>query len=304
MNNLETIDLKVFCSVARLSSFAAAAQELGNSPAYVSKRIAELERSLGATLFHRTTRRVKISPQGELAYAWAQKILADVDGLAMDMSNTCVDLSGPLRITTSLRLGRNHVSPILTMLGKQHPKLEIWLELVNNRIDLIEEGIDIDIRVGEVREQNLIAHRIVRSERILCASPAYLAERGAPVCVSDLTHHECLLFRGRDQPFGVWRLEGPNGMETIKVTGRFGSNHGDIVRNWALEGCGIIMLSDWDVADDLQRGTLVRVLPEHSQSADVMAVTTCRSDGQAKIRQGLELLTDQLRNGPYALRAM
>ena len=302
MNNIETIDLRVFCCVARLSSFVAAAQELGISPAYVSKRISELEQRFGVTLFHRTTRRVRISTQGEVAYAWARKILEDLEGMAVDLSNTKIDPSGPLRISTSLRLGRNHVSPILSMLGKQYPKLEIWLELVNNRMDIIEEGIDIDIRVGEVTEQNLIAHRVIKSERILCAAPAYIAKRGTPTCVADLARHDCLLFRGRDQPFGVWRLDGPNGSETIKVTGHIGSNHGDIVRNWALDGYGIIMLSDWDVVDDLRSGAFVRILPHHSQPADVMAVTTRRMTTTAKIRHSMEFLINQLREGSFALQ--
>lgn len=304
MNNIELIDLRVFCCVARLSSFVAAAQELGISPAYVSKRIAELEQHLGVTLFHRTTRRVRMSTQGESAYAWARRILNDVEGLATEMSNAQADPSGPLRVSTSLRLGRNYVSPILARLGKKYPKLEIWLELVNSRMDMIAEGIDIDIRVGEVTEQNLVAQRIVRSERILCASPDYLEKRGTPAGVADLARHDCLLFRGRDQPFGVWRLEGPGGAESIKVTGRVGSNHGDIVRNWALDGYGIIMLSDWDVADDLDSGALVRVLPNHAQPADVMAVTTTRSASSARIRCSLEFLVGQLREGPYSLRGL
>lgn len=304
MNNIEIIDLRILCTVARLSSFVAAAYELGISPAYVSKRIAELEQRLGVPLFYRTTRHVRISAQGEVAYAWARRILEDIEGMTTDVSNTRAEPSGPLRVSTSLRLGRNHVSPILSLFGKQFPKLDIWLELVNSRMDMIEDSIDIDIRVGEVSEQHLIAHRVVKSQRVLCAAPSYIEARGNPAGVADLARHDCLLFRGRDQPFGVWRLEGPNGIETIKVTGRAGSNHGDIVRNWALDGYGIIMLSDWDVADDIDRGTLVRVLPEHSQAADVMAVTTTRVAATAKIRHAMEFLTSQLREGPFALRGM
>ena len=304
MNNIELIDLRVFCCVARLSSFVAAAQELGISPAYVSKRIAELEQSLGVTLFHRTTRQVRISEQGEIAYSWARKILEDIEGMTTEMSNTKVDPSGSLRVSTTLRLGRNHVSPILSMLGKRFPRLDIWLELVSTRMDMIDEGIDIDVRVGEVHEPHLIAHRIIRSERILCAAPEYLESHGAPATMQELAQHECLLFRGRDQAFGVWRLNGPNGVESIKVTGRVGSNQGDIVRNWALDGHGIIMLSDWDVADDLRNGKLLRVLPNHSQPADVMAVTTGRLASTAKIRHSMEFLISQLREGPFALQGM
>ncbi|MDR1936622.1 MAG: LysR family transcriptional regulator [Candidatus Accumulibacter sp.] len=302
MKDIEITDLRVLCCVARLSSFVATAQELGISPAYVSKRVAEFEQRLGVTLFHRTTRRVHLSAQGEAAYAWARKILEDVDGLSAEMSNVQAVPSGPLRVSTSLRLGRNHVSPILARLGQAYPGLEIWLELVNSRMNMIDENIDIDIRVGEVAEQNLIAQRIVKSERILCASHAYLEKRGAPASVAELAQHDCLLFRGRDQPFGVWRLKGPGGVESTKVSGRAGSNHGDIIRNWALDGFGIIMLSDWDVAADLASGALVRVLPDHAQPADVMAVTTIRSASSAKIRHTMEFLVSELREGRYSLR--
>jgi LysR family transcriptional activator of dmlA len=301
-NDIKLIDLRIFCCVAHLSSFVAAAKELGISPAYVSKRIAELERRLGVILFQRTTRRIRLSAQGETAYVLARKIFADVDELSAEMSNVQAALSGPLRVSTSLRLGWKHVSPILAMFGREHPGLEIWLELVNSRVDMIDEHIDIDIRVGEVNEQNMIAQRIVESERVLCASPAYIEKRGAPNSVADLARHDCLLFRSRDQPFGVWRLEGPGGVESVKVSGRAGSNHGDIIRNWALDGYGIIMLSDWDVADDLDSGAFVRVLPGHAQPADVMAVTAIRSASSAKIRHAVEFLVTRLREGRYALR--
>ena len=304
MNNLELTDLRIFFHVARLSSFAVTAQELGVSPAYVSKRIAALEQRFGVSLFHRTTRRVRITEQGEIAYAWVRKILENIEDMSTEMSNTKVDPSGSLRISTTLRLGRNHVSPILSMLGKRFPRLDIWLELASTRMDMIEEGIDIDVRVGEVPEPHLFARRIIKSERILCAAPDYLESRGVPSTVQELTQHECLLFRGRDQAFGLWRLQGPSGVESIKVTGRVGSNQGDIVRNWALDGHGIIMLSDWDVADDLDNGHLVRVLPNHSQVADVMAVTAARSANTAKIRYGMDFLIDHLRQGPFALRGI
>ena len=141
----------------------------------------------------------------------------------------------------------------------------------------------------------------IKSERILCAAPAYLENRRTPTTVHELAQHACLLFTGRDQAFGVWRLDGPNGLESIKVTGRVGSNQGDIVRGWALDGYVIIMLSDWDVADDLREGKLVRVLPQHSQAADVMAVTSGRLATTAKVRQSMEFLINQLRVGPLCV---
>jgi LysR family transcriptional activator of dmlA len=136
---------------------------------------------------------------------------------------------------------------------------------------------------------------------VLCAAPAYLTQRGYPKTLADLAGHDCLMYRERHQTFGVWRLQGPNGPESVKVTGVMGSNQSDIVHQWALAGLGIIPLASWDVAGLLREGALVRVLPQYHQSADVWAVTACRLDQSAKLCICTELLISQLQCGPYAL---
>ena len=300
-NDWDLIDLRVFCQVARRSSFVAAATELGISPAYVSKRVADLERALGVTLFHRTTRRVRISDAGEAVYAWARKVLDAAEGLNDSVSRTDTRLSGQLRISASLRLGRNHLSPILAELRRAHPELEIWLELMDRRVDLLAEGVDIDVRMGEVSEPHLVTHLVVENARVLCASPEYLARRGTPKTAADLASHDCLLYRERHQTFGVWRLQGPQGIESVKITGPMGSNHSDIVSNWALAGHGIILLAGWDVAPALKFGKLVRVLPEYRQEANVWAVTAAKLQTSPKLRTCTQFIIERLRNGPYAL---
>lgn len=300
-NQWDLIDLRVFCQVARRSSFVAAASELGISPAYVSKRISDLERALGVTLFHRTTRRVRISDTGEAAYAWAQKVLEAADALHEHVTRSDARLSGPLRISASLRLGRDHLSPILAELHHAHPDLDIWLELMDRRVDLLAEGFDIDLRMGEVSEPHLVPHLMAESARVLCAAPSYLARRGTPRTLADLAHHDCLLYRERHQTFGVWRMQGPEGTETIKVTGPIGSNHSDIVCNWALDGHGITLLAGWDVARALQSGQLVRVLPAYRQDANVYAVTVSRLQTSPKLRACMQFITERLRQGPHAL---
>jgi LysR family transcriptional activator of dmlA len=260
-----------------------------------------LEASLGVKLFQRTTRRVSVTSDGEAALQWAQKILDDVQGMADAFADRRTELRGLLRISTSLRLGRKHVSPILALLRQRHPNLEIWLELLDRRADLVGENFDIDIRVGEVHEPHLIAHKMVESTRILCASPDYLERRGTPLELAELTQHDCLLFRGRDDRFGVWRLSGPNGEKSVKVTGTVASNLSDIVVQWAKDGYGVVMVSIWDVAESLRAGELVRVLPDYMQSADVWAVTAERLSSSAKIQVCIEFLREQLTGGPYAL---
>jgi LysR family transcriptional regulator, transcriptional activator for dmlA len=225
-----------------------------------------------------------------------------VQGMSDAFAGLKSDPRGVIRISTSLHLGRDHVSPILSLLRKRYTALEIWLELLDRRVDLVGENFDIDVRVGNIQEPHLIAHKIVDSARILCASPAYLKRAGTPRTLADLAQHDCLLFRDRDQRFGVWRLTGPDGEKSVKVTGPIASNHSDIVQRWALEGYGVIMASIWDVASSLESGALVRVLPQHQQPADVWAMTSARASSSAKIRVCVEFLKEQLTRGPYALK--
>lgn len=298
------LDLQVFCQAAKRGSFVAAATDLGISPAYVTKRISNLEKALGVSLFHRTTRRVLISEAGEAAYVWARKVLETADEWADISTRPHNSLTGSLRISTSLRLGRNHLSPILALLKQQHPQLDVWLELVDRRVDLLAEDIDIDIRIGEVSEPHLIAHSVIPDQRILLAAPSYLAQFGEPKGLKELSQHECLLYRERHQTFGTWRMVGPQGPVTVKVTGSMGSNHSDVVNTWAIAGKGIVLLASWDVHKHLASGELVRVLPEYYQPAEMWAVTAARVAQSPKLRLCLDFLIQHLRSGPYALKTL
>ena len=301
-NKWDLNDLSVFSAVVRHNSFSVAANELGCSGAYVSKRIADLEIKLGAKLFNRTTRTVQITPEGQLAFSWAQKILEAVDTMSQEVANSQTLPSGRLRIATSLRLGRNHVAPILSEFVREYPSLDVWLELVDRRVDLLEENFDIDIRNGAVDEPHLISQHVTNSFRILCASPEYLARKGEPQKLSELGQHDCMLFRDGDTSYGVWRLEGPFGQETIRVSGNnLRSHHSDVVKNWALDGHGIILLCEWDVAEHIRDGSLVRVLPQYQQRADIWAVTPARLSSTARMKVCVEYLVERLREGPYAL---
>ena len=288
---------------ARLGSFAATANELGSSPAYVTKRIAILERRLRVKLFHRTSRRIAITDEGETIYAWAQKIDDNVDQMLEAIKATKSTPEGLIRISASFGLGRNYIAPALSELRRRYPSLEIRLDLFDRAVDLIAEDIDIDIRVGDVPEPNLIAHRIVASSRILCAAPSYLEKHGEPRSLAELAQHACLVIHERDQSFGVWRLYGPGGLETVKVRSPMSSNHGDIVRSWAIEGHGIMLRAVWDVADALTTGQLVRVLEAYRQPAEVWAVSPVRLSMSGKVRVCVRFLQEQLQQGTFALPA-
>ncbi|WP_050465213.1 LysR family transcriptional regulator [Herbaspirillum autotrophicum] len=295
MNNKPLLeDLRLFCTIARKSSFIETAKEVGASPAYISKRIAVLEETLGVRLFHRTTRSVVMTEDGSNAHDWARRILDDVDQMLETVTSAKRIPRGLLKISTSFALGRKYVSPIISEFAAMHPDLKIQLELFDRNVDMINEGFDLDIRVGPVHEPHLFAKRIIGSQRVLCASPAYLQRHGMPASLSELTRHQCLVIRERNQSFGIWRMLGPNGMETVKVAGGLASNHGEIIHQWAVDGHGIILRSIWDVAVSLKQGSLRRVLPDYYQEADLCAVYPLQLKNSAKVRECVRFLQEKL----------
>ncbi|WP_431225697.1 LysR substrate-binding domain-containing protein [Serratia sp. L9] len=291
MNNLPILsDLQVFVLVARRAGFAAAAEELGVSPAFISKRIALLEKSLNVCLLHRTTRRVTITEDGERIYEWAQRILNDVDQMVDEVSAIRQEPQGTLHIVTSFGFGRRFVAPALSELAVQYPRLDLRLDVSDRLLDMVSEGIDLDIRIGDDIAPNLIARKLAQNHRILCAAPEFLAKQGEPKNLNELSGCPCLVIKERDHPFGIWRLQGSGGEETVKVTGALSSNHGEIVHQWCLEGQGIALRSFWDVKDNIESGRLVHVLPEYTQPANIWAVYVSRLATSAKIRVTVEFL--------------
>lgn len=285
-------DLRLFCVVARNRSFAETARELGVSKAVISKRIALLEAAVQESLFHRTTRNVSLTAQGEIVHPWAQRILEDVDLMGEAISREKAAPSGVLRICSSTGFGRNRLAPALSEMARQFPQLEIQVELYDRLVDLVDEGFQLDIRIGQVREGNVIKRRIARNRRVMCASPAYLERYGMPQSLEELKVHRCIPIRERDQDFGRWELDGPDGHVTIKVSGPLSANNGEIVRQWAIDGHGIILRSTWDICREIDSGLLLPVLPAYFQQADVWAVYPSRLSVSAKVKVCVEFLQE------------
>lgn len=298
-NNLPlTDDLRVFVTVARRSSFVAAAAELGVSAAYVTKRVKVMEGTLGAALFNRTTRRVVITEDGERAYHWAQKILDDMDHLMEDISTKRQSPRGILRVCSSFGFGRNIVAPALSTLVETYPALQIRFEVFDRLVDVGAEGFDLDIRVGDDMAPHHIARQLAPNHRVLCAAPGYVQRHGLPISLADLANHPCLIIKERDHPFGLWKLRSGSDEQTVKVRGPLSANHGEIAVNWAVDGRGIVLRSLWDVGPLLQSGHLVQVLPQYTQEANLWAVFPARLETSAKVRVCVEWLQERL---PQAL---
>lgn len=283
-------DLRVFLTVVRKSGFAAAADELGLSPAYVSKRIQILETTLGTRLLHRTSRRIALTEDGERVQRWALRILDDFQQLHDELSDAHDSPRGRLHLCSSFGFGRHHVAPAVSLLAERYPDLEIRLDLFDRVVDIVSEGFDLEIRVGDDIPGQHIGRRLVSNRRVVCAAPDYLHRQGVPQTLGELEQHHCLVIKERDNAFGIWNLERNGVQESVRVSGPLSSNNGEIVLQWALDGRGVVLRSLWDVKPLLDQGRLVQLLPEYSQSANVWAVYPTRLAYSGKLRACVEFL--------------
>lgn len=289
--------MDLFRRIVRAGSFAAAARDLGASPAFVSKRVMVLEKALGGRLFHRTTRSLTLTEDGEAVFQWVQKILDDVDQMGQVIDKTRAQPRGILRIATSTGFGRNRLAPALSEMMRSYPELGIQLELLDRPVDIVGEGFDVDIRIGGVHEPYLLVKALARNWRILCAAPSYLAKAGTPMTLRELGHHTCILIRERDQS-GPWRLSGPHGLESVRPPSILSANNGEVVHQWGLDGHGIFLRSIWDVADHIREGRLVHVLPQYRQDADVHAIYAQRLDRSGRLRVCMQFLQQWFADHP------
>ncbi|MDR5821719.1 LysR family transcriptional regulator [Caballeronia sp. LZ043] len=293
-------DLRVFHVVAQKSSFAAAADFLSVSPAYVSKRIQLLESALDAPLLFRSTRRVALTEAGERLYRRAQKLLDDADQLLDDVSGVKHAPRGMLRISSSFGFGRRVVAPVLARFIETHPQLNMRLDLFDRIVDVAAEGYDLDIRVGNDIAPHLIARRLATNHRILCAAPEYLRARGTPRSIGELQAHECLCIKERDHPFGVWRFVVNGEDMRVRVSGALASNDGEAAVQWALAGRGVMLRSIWNVRTYLDDGRLIQILPEVTQPADVFAVYPSRLATSARVKACVEFLEGAFGGGGWS----
>lgn len=285
-------DLAFFVLLARKGSFTAAALELGLSPPAVSKRLARLEDRLGVRLLNRTTRTVSLTGDGEAFLDGAASILRGVEELEHRMSAAREQPRGLIRLNATFGFGREHIAAIVSRFCHDHPHVEIQLILSDAPLNLVEEGFDLGIRFGVPPSSRLIVRRLLRNRRFLCAAPAYLARCGVPAKLSDLMLHNCIVLRQDNDIYDVWRFQRGEVTESVKVHGNLSSNDGEVALSWVLDGHGIMLRSEWDIARHVTAGRLKLVLPEHAQlDADIHAVYPERHNLSPKVRAFVEFLS-------------
>lgn len=286
-------DLAFFTLLMKHGSLAAAAQEMGITPPSVSKRLASLEARLGVRLLHRTTRRISLTPEGETYVGEGARVLADMAALERTVAGAKALPRGLMKVSATLGFGRRHVAPALSKFARSYPEVEVQLHLTDRPVNLVEQGFDASIRFGELPDARLTARKLAFNRRVLCATPSYLRRAGEPTSPRDLQQHSCLFIRESDETFGTWHLHSGSRYETVKVRGPLSSNDGDCALSWALDGHGILMRSEWDVAPYLRSGRLRPVLADWMlSSADIYLVFPTKANLSAKTRAFVDFMYD------------
>ena len=290
-------ELAYFAALASAGSLSAAARELNVSTAAVSKRLAAMEKRLGVGLVRRTTRRMSLTPEGELYLQHARRILAELNDMELEVSGARGTPLGLLRVNATLGFGRSHVAPVLSRFVRKYPQVEVQLQLSVNPPPLTDDAFDVCIRFGEPPDARVVARRIAGNRRLLVAAPAYLALAGTPQAPQDLMRHNCIGIRQGDEAYGLWRLTGTRAGDrrtvAINTRGTLATNDGEIAVNWALDGHGILLRAEWDVARYLRSGRLVQVLADYvTPAADVYAVYPQRHQRSARVRAFVDFIAD------------
>lgn len=292
MENLE--GLPVFVRAARDGSFSAAARALGLTPSAVSKQIGRLEDQLAVRLFNRTTRRLSLTEEGAAFFERASRILADLDDAAAAVSSLHTAARGRLRVTMPTAFGVIHLLPALPDFLARHPELTLEIDLNDRFVNMMEEGFDLALRVGDLEDSSLIGRRIAANRRVLAAAPSYLAARPPLSRPEDLQQHNCLIYTYRAQR-NDWRLTNADGDETVvTVNGRLETNNPMMLRAAALAGLGIVLLPLWIIGPDIKAGRLQRILTDyHWPDSAIQAVYPPGRHLSARVRTFVDFLVEQ-----------
>jgi len=296
---IQPADLGFFAVLARAGSLSAAARELGISTPAVSKHLAQMEARLGVALVNRTTRRMSLTPEGEVYLEHARRILAGIDDLSQQLGVAKETPRGLLRVNATLGFGRSHVAPAISAFVRTYPSVEVQLQLSVNPPALTEDLFDVCVRFGAPPDARVIAVNLAPNRRLLCASPDYLARRGTPKVASDLAGHDCIGIRQGEEAYGTWRLSSGRGRgavtQAVKVRGSLTTNDGGIAVQWALDGHGILMRAERDIERYLKSGRLVQVLPQYATpDADIHAVFPQHHRLSTRVRAFVDFLARSL----------
>ena len=289
-----TSEMAVFVRVVEAGNFSAAARELRLTPSAVSKLIGRLEDRLGARLLNRTTRRVSLTEEGRAFYQRCTPILDAIDEAERAVAELHGEPRGLLKVNASTAFGHYHIEPLIPGFLARYPDLRLELTLSESIVNLIEEEVDVAVRIGQLPDSSLIARKLGTARRIVVASPAYLKRHGTPQTPDDLKDHNCLRL-SKATSLNQWEFRGPKGTRRIEVGGNFEANSGIALHRAAIAGIGLIRVGNFTVAADVRTGRLVPVLADHEPPSEtnIYAVYPHNRHLSPKVRAFVDLLVNK-----------
>ena len=292
-------DIVVFTKVVETKSFTGAAEALGLPKSTVSRKLAQLEERLGVRLVQRTTRKLALTEIGEAYYERCSRIVSDVASAEQLVTDMQATPRGRLRVTATVDFSSRYLGTIVAEFLAGHPEVNVEIDATDRVVDIIEEGFDVAIRFGQLPESSLVARRLCTAAVVLCAAPSYLAAHGTPAQIEDLDTHDHVLFTPASRNM-TWTLANGDATYEFGRPARFASNNYGAVRDVAMAGAGVAVMSDFMVEDDIRTGTLVRVLPEwSSRPTDIHAVYPARQNLPPRLTLFLDHLARALNPPPW-----
>ena len=292
-------EMSVFVKVVAAGSLSAAARDLGVSTAVVSRRLAALEARLGVRLVNRTTRRLALTDEGASYHEACARILAEIEDADAAAAAQRVEPQGLLKVALHASFGHKHIAPLVPPFAARYPKIELAFSLSDRTVNVIAEGYDLAIRIGELEDSSLAARKLAPNRRVVCASPDYLRQHPAPRVPADLVQHNCLTTTDLQMN---WEYRGPDGKRgVVRVAGHYACDNWEVLREWAMAGLGVALKSTWDVRRQLEDGSLVPLLPGYDFGTDVAiyAVYPHRRHLPAKTRVFIDYLAESFGPEPY-----
>jgi DNA-binding transcriptional LysR family regulator len=302
MDKLKQIES--FVAVAQRGSLTQAAQAEGIAPAVISRRLDALESRLGVKLLVRTTRRVSLTHEGSAFLEDCQRLLLDFASAEANVSAGGVKASGHLRITAPAGFGRRHVAPLVPVFLAEHPELSLSLNLSDRIVDIVNEGVDCAVRVGDLPDSSLVGVRLADNRRLCVASPAYLKRAGTPRTPDDLARHACLTLSSEASQSRGWAFSVAGKTTFLRLAGRLDCSDGQVLHDWCVAGLGVAWRSDWEVRGELQSGRLVSVLDDFSAPPNgIYAVFADARHMALRVRLWIDFLKHTYGDAKYWARA-
>ncbi|WP_347557701.1 LysR family transcriptional regulator [Robbsia sp. KACC 23696] len=292
-------DIRFLLTIRDSGSLTAASRKLGLSPSAVTQRLQLLEKKLGMRLIDRTARKLLFTEEGQLLCQRGGTLMQAFDALFDELRERSGGLIGTLKVNAPLGFGRRYIAPAVAEFQRHHPDVTITLTLSDRPLTETSDRFDVVVHIGELRDSNLIGHTLAPNARFVCAAPSLVKRFGMPAGPDELMQMPCIVLPENNEDASLWHFSKGKTTRSVRVPSKLSCNDGDVIRRWACEGRGVILRSEWDVADDLRSGRLIRLLPAWKTSdANIIALAHNRTGLPARTRHFMTFLQERFKPTP------